>query len=82
MAHIGLHHTPGLLVGTELHHCAVVEALDPHGMVPTSTSSMYNVFDNVHMLWMGIWINHHAITTALVDPDLGIQPLSWVTGGR
>ncbi len=49
----------------------VVEALDPPGMAPTSTLSMHNVFDNVHMLWMGIWIHHHAITTAVVGPDLG-----------
>jgi hypothetical protein len=55
----------------------VVEALDPHGMVPTSTSSIYKVIDNIHMLWMGIWIHHHAVTTALVDPEpeLGIQAI-------
>jgi hypothetical protein len=49
----------------------VVEAPDPHGMVPTSTTSIYKVFDNIHMLWMG---NHHAVTTALfgpADPDVG-----------
>ncbi len=49
-----------------------VEALDPPGMVPTSPSSIYKVFDNVHMLWMGRWIDHHAVTTALVGPDLGL----------
>jgi hypothetical protein len=31
---------------------AVVEAGDPPGMVPTSTSRMYKEFDNIHMLWM------------------------------
>jgi hypothetical protein len=50
--------------------CAVVEAQDPHGMVPTSTSSIYKVFDNIHMLWMGRWIHRHAVTTTLVDPEL------------
>jgi hypothetical protein len=35
---------------------------------------MYMVFDNVHMLWTGIWIHHHVIPTALVGPDLGLQP--------
>jgi hypothetical protein len=50
-------------------------------MVPTSTLSMYKVFDNVHMLWMGIWIHHHAITTAVVGPDLGRRLKSDVTAG-
>ena len=39
-------------------------------MVPTSTSNIYQVFDNLHMLWMGIWIHHHAIATTLAGPDL------------
>jgi hypothetical protein len=38
-------------------------------MVPTSTPNIYKVFnnlqvvDNLHMLWMGIWIHHHSATT-------------------
>ncbi len=52
-------------------HCAVVEAQDPPGMVPTFTSSIYKMFESIHLLWMGIWIHHHAITIALVGPDLG-----------
>jgi hypothetical protein len=59
----------------------MVEALDPPGMVPTSTLSMYNVFDNVHMLWMGIWIQHNAVTTAVVGPDFGGRLKSEVTPG-
>jgi hypothetical protein len=39
-------------------------------MVPISTPNIYKVIDNLHMLWMGIWVHHHAITTTLVDPDL------------
>jgi hypothetical protein len=31
------------------------------------------VFDNLHMLWMGIWIHHHAITAGLVNQNLGSQ---------
>jgi hypothetical protein len=60
----------------------VVEALDPHGMVPTSPSSIYKVFDNVHMLWMGIWIHHHAVTTALVGIDLEIRQKSCCVEAR
>ncbi len=59
----------------------MVEALDPLGLVPTSTLSMHKVFDNVHMLWMGIWIHHHAVTTAVVSQDLGGRLKSDVTAG-
>jgi hypothetical protein len=37
------------------------------------------VFDNLHMLWMGIWIRHNAIPTTLAGPDLGSRLKSWVT---
>ena len=52
--------------------CVVFEPLNPYGMVPISTPNIYKVIDNLHMLWMGIWIHHHAIaiTTTLVGPDL------------
>ncbi len=60
----------------------VVEAIDPSGLAPTSPLCMYKVFDNVHMLGMGIWIHHHAITTAVVGPDLGGQLKSDVTAGQ
>jgi hypothetical protein len=40
-------------------------------MAPTSTSSIYKVFDNVHMLLMGIWIHHHAVTTAQTILSVG-----------
>jgi hypothetical protein len=40
-------------------------------MAPKSTSSIYKVFDNVHMLWMGIWIHHHAVTTAQTILSVG-----------
>ena len=46
----------------------MVEAQDPHGMVPTSTPYVYQVFETIHMLWMGRWVHHHAITTILVCP--------------
>ena len=51
----------------------MVEALTQHGMPPTSTPNIYKVIDNLHMLWMGVWIRHHAVTTKLVGPDLGSQ---------
>ena len=48
--------------------CPLVEA---HGMAPTSSSIMCKVIDNLHMLWIGIWMHHHAICTTLIGPDLG-----------
>jgi ABC-type lipopolysaccharide export system ATPase subunit len=50
-------------------------------MDPASTPNVKKVIDNLHMLWMGIWIHHHAITTTLAGPDLGsrlkTQVIAW-----
>jgi hypothetical protein len=46
----------------------MVEAQDPHGMVPTYTTYIYKVFETIHMLWMGRWVHHHTTTTILVCP--------------
>ena len=36
--------------------------------------NIYNVIDNLQMLWMGIWICHHAITTThLLAQILGVS---------
>ena len=34
--------------------------------------SEWHHFGNVHMLLMCKWIHHHAVTTTLVDPELGV----------
>ncbi len=49
----------------------MVEAQDPHGIVPTSTPYIYKVFEIIHMLWlwMGRWVHHHATTTILVAAE-------------
>ena len=31
----------------------------------------YKVFEHLHLLWMGIWLHTHTITTTDVSPDLG-----------
>ncbi len=49
----------------------MVETIDPSGMVPTYTSRMYKVFDNVNVLWMDMWIHHHAVISKVVGPDFG-----------
>jgi hypothetical protein len=56
----------------------VFEAPNPHEMVLISTPNIYKVFDNLHMLWMWIWIRHHAGTAILVGPDLESQTKFWV----
>jgi hypothetical protein len=45
----------------------------------TSMSDIYRVFDNLYMQWMGVWIHHHPIFSASVDPDFGFRPKSWLT---
>jgi hypothetical protein len=50
----------------------IVEAPDPHGMVPTSTPYIYDMFGTIHsMLWMNRWIHNHATTTILVGAEFG-----------
>jgi hypothetical protein len=44
-------------------HGALIEAPDPHRMIPTSTPIIYEVFESIHKLWMGRWIHHHASST-------------------
>jgi hypothetical protein len=61
------------LLGVKWYHHAVVEALIPHGMIPTSTQNIYKVIDKHFMLWMGIWSPHHALTTTLAGPDLEVS---------
>ena len=63
----------GSLLGVKWYHHAVVEALIPHGMIPTSTQNIYKVIDKHYMLWMGIWSPHHAVTTTLAGPDLEVS---------
>jgi hypothetical protein len=89
------HHTvttkcAGLDLGSQLKSCvtagrhkqcqvAVVEVPTQHGMVLTFTPTIWKVFDNLHMLWMGIWIRHHTITTTWAGLDLGSQLKSCIT---
>ena len=48
------------LLGDKGWHCAVVEALTQHGVVPTSPPNICKVFGNFHILWMG---------TAILEPS-------------
>ena len=50
-----------------------LEAVDPNKIAPISMSSIYKVFDNLHMLWMCIWMCPHHITAAHVDHAIGSE---------
>ena len=50
----------------------MVEAVEPFKMHPTSMSYLYEVFEHLQLLWMGIWLYTHTVsTTTDVSPDLG-----------
>jgi hypothetical protein len=69
---------PSLLSYKPLHH-AVVEA--PHPFKPPFTSmwSPYEVFKQLHMLWMGIWNHQQMVTSAFDDPDYESWLKAYVT---
>ena len=52
-------------------HYAIVEAVEPFKLHPTSMLYIYKVFERFKQLWMGIWQHTHTITTTDVSPDLG-----------
>ena len=51
------------LLGAKWCHHAVVEALSPHWIAPSSTPNVQKVIDKHYMQWMGIWSPHCAVTT-------------------
>jgi len=52
-------------------HYAIVEAVEPFKLHPTSMSCIYKVFEHLTQLWMAIWQHIHTVTTTEVSPDLG-----------
>ena len=60
-------------------HGTVVEALTPHGMshTHTSTPNIYIQSDwQPHMLWMGVWRSHHALLPNLLA-QIQIWEVNW-----
>jgi hypothetical protein len=49
---------------------ALVEAVEPFKLHPISMSYIYEVFEHLLRLWMGIWLHNHTITTTDTSPDL------------
>jgi hypothetical protein len=44
-------------------HFAMVEAVEPFKLHPTSMSYLYKVFEHLQLLGMGIWMHIHSVTT-------------------
>ena len=49
----------------------MVEAVDPFKLHITSMSYIYEVFEHLQLLGMGISMHIHSVTTTDVSPDLG-----------
>ncbi len=50
---------------------AIIQAVKPFKLHPTSMSYIYIVFEHLKQLWMGIWQHTHTVTTTEVCQDLG-----------
>jgi len=55
----------------KLSHYAIVEAVEPFKLHPTSMTYIYKVFEHLKQLWMFIRQHIHTVTTTDVSPDLG-----------
>ena len=53
------------------YHFAMVEAVEPFKLHPTSMSYKYEVFEHLQLLCIDIWLHTHSVTTTEVSPDLG-----------
>ena len=49
----------------------MVEDVESFKLHITSMSYLYEVFELLLLLWMGIWLHIQNITTSDVSPDLG-----------
>ncbi len=53
-------------------HYALIEAVEPCKLHPSSTSYIHKVFESLLRFWMGIWLHIlHILTTTASSPDLG-----------
>jgi hypothetical protein len=70
-------------MGYKPYHYAVVEGPYPSKAACTSMWSTYEVYEPIHMQWMGIiWKHRQPVTIALVDTDFDSRRLkAWVTDG-
>ncbi len=50
---------------------SLMEAVEPCKLHPMSMAYIYEVFEYLLRLWMGIWLHTHTIYTTDASPDLG-----------
>jgi hypothetical protein len=51
-------------------HNALIEAVEPFKLHPMSMAYLYEVFEHLLRLWMGIWLHIHILTTTDTSPYL------------
>ncbi len=51
-------------------HYALIEVVEPCKLHPMSMWYIYEVFEHLLRLWMGIWLHIHTVTTTDISPDL------------
>ncbi len=49
----------------------MVEAVEPFKLHSVSMLYAYIVLEHFLLLWMGLWLHTHIVTTTDVSPDLG-----------
>jgi hypothetical protein len=49
----------------------MVEAVRPFKLDPISLAYIYKVSDHLLLMWIGIWMYPHTITTSNVTPAFG-----------
>ncbi len=54
----------------------MVEAVNPSWLLPTSILDMYEVFEHLNMLWMGIWVHLYIV----IPVEVGAK--FWTIGVR
>ncbi len=61
-------------VCTKPCHYYLIEALEPFKLHPMSMAYIYERFERLLRLWMGIWLFIHTVTTT--DASLGLGKLA------
>ncbi len=51
-------------------HYALIEAVEPFKLHPMCMSYVYETFEHLLRLWMGIWLYIYTVTTKATSPDL------------
>ena len=74
----GIFWNPGYLLRGKPQHSVVVKAIESLKRAPISMSNKYNVCDNLHMLWMCIWMSPYHDRAAPVFHAFGSFPESWL----